>query len=857
MLKIKILSNDNSEKVISLLPGGFINSAPNEHFVLLDAPENWFKVEDDLCMLMANGDKYWLKGFFAPIDSTNEAASVELSGDVYFPVDFLETLGIPIIVTNNPTLDISPIELSNFDREPIIFEFETKWAFTNKDTDESSINMQFLRTELTATTSVAPPETIAQMDTIPPSMIIQGEVTNEQLVSELLLLQDEAAGAAIYQIQFSNTEAVLTPLDTITAYGSAVLPQGDINLLGDKLYILLGTTQNLISYDLKTGAITELVMNGSMPNSAQVMIYDFNGTEVLLVGDTTNDVVNAYRTSELEQGNSTPFQTFGPFANLDGSGDINVQAGDLTIDNFGQIYLASGADGALIKLDFDANTATILNPTAQGYSSLFYDAQNEIFHTVAGSASSNDILRTRLTGESLPSIPATLNGIRYDLDSGDAADVQFIQYDLPIAISLTAGSSGNDKLSGFQLAVNHTSRVDGLQLSYKGLLLTNNSVIELDTNIGTSNVLVSYNDVNQQWSFNFLVDASGNTDLSANNGLLNFNTSDFAFQIPASQNDNFALNIHGLSTLNNSDTTIIQSVETINVIVDYVPTTMDSTVSVNENTALVFSTNDFPFADQDPSDTLRAVRVETLPPEGELQWFDGTVWQTVTINDVITLSQLNDGYFRYQTTVGQLDPEPTFTFSVSDGFKWSNAATMTIDIDPVNQVISGTAGNDALIGGFGNDVINAQDGDDTLNGGAGDDILIGGDGNDTLIGGAGNDILIGGGASEIDTFTWNAADASNIDIPIDRITDFDTTLGSGDIINLADLLQGETDINLDDYLSFLYDGTDTTMTITPTGSGGSIAQQIILENEDLTASNTLSDSDIIDNLLNNNQLIID
>nr|WP_226930494.1 type I secretion C-terminal target domain-containing protein [Stutzerimonas chloritidismutans] len=82
----------------------------------------------------------------------------------------------------------------------------------------------------------------------------------------------------------------------------------------------------------------------------------------------------------------------------------------------------------------------------------------------------------------------------------------------------------------------------------------------------------------------------------------------------------------------------------------------------------------------------------------------------------------------------------------------------------------------------------------THSGGAGDDNLLGNVGNDILIGGEGDDILLGG--SGADTFTWKAGDSGH-----DNIADFNTA--EGDRIDLRDLLVGETDGNIDNYLQLV------------------------------------------------------
>lgn len=69
-----------------------------------------------------------------------------------------------------------------------------------------------------------------------------------------------------------------------------------------------------------------------------------------------------------------------------------------------------------------------------------------------------------------------------------------------------------------------------------------------------------------------------------------------------------------------------------------------------------------------------------------------------------------------------------------------------------NELILGTAGNDAIDGKNGFDCIVGGDGDDNLNGGNDDDVLIGGNGNDTLDGGRDKDTDICYGGSGANTF---------------------------------------------------------------------------------------------------------
>ena len=144
-------------------------------------------------------------------------------------------------------------------------------------------------------------------------------------------------------------------------------------------------------------------------------------------------------------------------------------------------------------------------------------------------------------------------------------------------------------------------------------------------------------------------------------------------------------------------------------------------------------------------------------------------------------------------------------------------------------------------------------GNDVLDGGAGNDVLYGQRGNDTLIGGSGNDTLTGG--LGIDTFKWNLGDIGTTASPArDVITDYGKN-GEADVLDLKDLLQGEshtgTDAgNLGSYLDFNKVGNDTVIDVK--SDQVNMTQQIVLQNVDLThdlQGQTLSETDIIKNLL--------
>jgi VCBS repeat-containing protein len=85
----------------------------------------------------------------------------------------------------------------------------------------------------------------------------------------------------------------------------------------------------------------------------------------------------------------------------------------------------------------------------------------------------------------------------------------------------------------------------------------------------------------------------------------------------------------------------------------------------------------------------------------------------------------------------------SFSYRAYDGHLYSDAATVTVNVDGVNEPILGTAGKDSLTGTPGVDVLFGMGGDDTIRALGADDEAHGGDGADKLFGGDGDDQLWG------------------------------------------------------------------------------------------------------------------
>ena len=191
------------------------------------------------------------------------------------------------------------------------------------------------------------------------------------------------------------------------------------------------------------------------------------------------------------------------------------------------------------------------------------------------------------------------------------------------------------------------------------------------------------------------------------------------------------------------------------------------------------------------------------------------------------------------------------------------------------SLLEGGNGDDTLTGSAGRDILIGGQGRDTLSGGAGDDLIRGGAGNDQLTGGSGHDV-----------FRWSLGDAGTAGTPArDVITDFDNTPHSGDVLDLRDLLVGESHAantvalpasiglnnaltitpnegNLANYLHFSAVGGNTVVEISSTGGFASsytpaaVDQVITLTGLNLVGSFT-NDHQVINDLLQRGKLVTD
>ena len=114
------------------------------------------------------------------------------------------------------------------------------------------------------------------------------------------------------------------------------------------------------------------------------------------------------------------------------------------------------------------------------------------------------------------------------------------------------------------------------------------------------------------------------------------------------------------------------------------PSADNQTVTTVEDNSYVFTTNDFNFTDQDQSDTLSEITVESLPGAGQLL-LNGVA---VSVNDTVSVADIQSGLFTFAPAANANgDSYASFTFKVADasGELSESAYSMTVNVTAVDD----------------------------------------------------------------------------------------------------------------------------------------------------------------------------
>ncbi|SEG42447.1 type I secretion C-terminal target domain-containing protein, partial [Billgrantia desiderata] len=202
----------------------------------------------------------------------------------------------------------------------------------------------------------------------------------------------------------------------------------------------------------------------------------------------------------------------------------------------------------------------------------------------------------------------------------------------------------------------------------------------------------------------------------------------------------------------------------------------------------------------------------------------------------------------------ELRPAGNNSFKI-DGVSTSYVTQIYPDDYQLDFVLTGSdADGDTATADFSVFVKTTETGSYEITGSDGDDVVHGTAGNDVLIGDAGNDTLIGGEGDDV--FQWNLGDQGDNDAPaIDTVVDFG--LGNN-VLDLADLLQGESLGTIGDFIFAAQEGASTVLYINHEGNigvdGTNATQVIVLEN---FTTGEVGSAEILAELLANSQLNVD
>jgi serralysin len=179
------------------------------------------------------------------------------------------------------------------------------------------------------------------------------------------------------------------------------------------------------------------------------------------------------------------------------------------------------------------------------------------------------------------------------------------------------------------------------------------------------------------------------------------------------------------------------------------PATDDDVTRTHFHTAVAGVAGPIVFGQIDPNPALVQDNDDlAIVLNADGSWSESGVWETtdppnpmgVTINDFA--DDLGSA------TVGMAVPL-YFNVHTSEFGAGEIRGQLVAIADDIDNVVTGTTGNDVLFGTGGNDAILGLAGDDILDGGNGNDVLDGGGGNDTLTGGKGDDMLDGSVGNDV------------------------------------------------------------------------------------------------------------
>ncbi|MDP1667272.1 MAG: Ig-like domain-containing protein, partial [Methylobacter sp.] len=134
------------------------------------------------------------------------------------------------------------------------------------------------------------------------------------------------------------------------------------------------------------------------------------------------------------------------------------------------------------------------------------------------------------------------------------------------------------------------------------------------------------------------------------------------------------------------------------------PTGTDDSVTTTKDTPVILGISDFGSYSDVESSPLAKIQITTLETKGALQYYNGSSWVDVPLNQEITAADINAGKLRYTPASGESGASyTTIGFKVSDGSAYSAGAyTLTVNVNAGNAapVANADTAPDAVEAGY-------------------------------------------------------------------------------------------------------------------------------------------------------------
>ncbi|MDD2895879.1 MAG: DUF4347 domain-containing protein [Aliarcobacter sp.] len=442
---------------------------------------------------------------------------------------------------------------------------------------------------------------------------------------------------------------------------------------------ITGTNSNIATISATdTHTITYALASGNGTNDANNSSFNISGTDLRTSSALSAGTYNIYLSATDSAGNVT-YQALtitvnsGPTVSTATRTYTDTSANDTFTNTTGTIS-ATASSGSITGYGINTGTTggtdniggTVYDVSKAGtYGTLYVKSSDGSYVYVPTSNSAINATSTTVTdaftieatdsaGTKGNTLTITINGVN----------------DTPILTAPSAGSyadtSAYDTFSNTTGILSASDRDTGTTLTYG---------ISTGTTGGSDNFGGTIYDISKAGSYGTLYVKSSDgsyvyvPNASAINALTNNTTDNFTVttsDVGLSDSQTFTVNITGVN-----DT----------------PTAVNKTITINEDTPTLLSANDFGFSDADSASTLSSIKITTLETVGTLEYYNGTVWTDVTLNQVITKVDIDANKLRFSPSLnGNGDNYSTFQFTVNDGTIDSvSANTITYNVTAVND----------------------------------------------------------------------------------------------------------------------------------------------------------------------------